>query len=290
MRGVRGGRGRPSHDRVELSAGVAGMHLVGTSMRGKTVESSRPSDGRPPLAQQSSSLYGDGSNGYGSGSSSLTSSGGHSVAHSLHACIKVFCTSVAPCYALPWVRGEESHQMGSGFAVELPSGERRLIVHATAVDNHTLVQVRRLSEAQKYVATVECIGYDVEIAVLQVADESFWRSLPLLPLLEGLPAAMSEVVTAGFPAGGEELSTTRGVVNRILVGGNSRELCVQTDVRAHPHATPSPLCVERRNTNVAAAAAASPGRYVAGPLRRRAAAPPACRVARLPRRPPPAQH
>ena len=71
-------------------------------------------------------------------------------------------------------------------------------------------QVRRASEHQKYVAQVVCVGYDVDIAVLNVEDEQFWRSMPLLPLPHGLPAAMSEVLTAGFPTGGEELATTRG--------------------------------------------------------------------------------
>ncbi len=150
------------------------------------------------------------------------------------ACVKVFCTSVAPCYALPWVRGEESHTTGSGFAVVLPNGERRLLTHAQVLENHCLVQVRRASEAQKYVAQVVCVGYDVDIAVLNVEDAQFWRSMPLLPLPHGLPAAMSEVLTAGFPTGGEELATTRGVVNRILLGGQTRELCVQMDAPINP--------------------------------------------------------
>ena len=58
------------------------------------------------------------------------------------ACVKVFCASVAPCYALPWVRGEESHTTGSGFAVVLPNGDRRLLTHAAILENHCLVQVR----------------------------------------------------------------------------------------------------------------------------------------------------
>jgi len=60
------------------------------------------------------------------------------------ACVKVFCASVAPCYALPWVRGEESHTTGSGFAVVLPNGDRRLLTHAAILENHCLVQVRRM--------------------------------------------------------------------------------------------------------------------------------------------------
>eukprot|EP00966_Prymnesium_polylepis_P241529 5585439-Prymnesium_polylepis.2 len=50
------------------------------------------------------------------------------VAEAFQACVNVYCTSVAPCYALPWVRGEESHSTSSGFAALLPSGHRRLLV------------------------------------------------------------------------------------------------------------------------------------------------------------------
>jgi hypothetical protein len=149
--------------------------------------------------------------------SAASSNGPQLLAQSFGACVKVFVTAVAPCYALPWVRGEESHTTGSGFAALLPSGERRILVHASVLENHTLVQLRRMSEAQKYVAQVDCVGYDVDVGVLQVADEGFWRGMPLLQLPCGLPPPMSDIVTAGFPAGGEELSTARGVVNRILL-------------------------------------------------------------------------
>ena len=174
-------------------------------------------------------------------SSASSANGGYTLSQSFAACVKVFCTAVAPSYALPWVRGEESHTTGSGFAAVLPSGERRILVHSQVLDNHTLVQVRRVSEAQKYVARVECVGYDVDVGVLQVDDEAFWRSMPSLALPNGLPQPMSEVVTAGFPAGGEELSTTRGVVNRILLGGMTRELAVQMDAAINPGNSGGPV-------------------------------------------------
>ena len=175
------------------------------------------------------------------------------------ACVKVFCTAVAPCYALPWVRGEESHTTGSGFAVLLPSGEQRLLVHAQVLENHTLVQVRRSTEAQKYVAKVECVGYDVDIGVLNVEDAQFWRGMLLLQLPSGLPHAMSEVVTAGFPNGGEELSTTRGVVNRVLLGGVTRELSIQMDAAINPGNSGGP-CINMNGQVVGMACAGSAAR------------------------------
>eukprot|EP00965_Chrysotila_dentata_P127860 4228268-Pleurochrysis_carterae.AAC.4 len=67
------------------------------------------------------------------------------------ACVKVFCTSVAPCYALPWLRGAESHSCGSGFAVELPSGAKRILTNAqapTLVSQHSASLRPTCAEAQ----------------------------------------------------------------------------------------------------------------------------------------------
>ena len=248
---------------------ITGMQIAGTTMlpnieRRRTNRTAPPGVGTSDRSHSEDSLYlvgaghGGGAGGAGSyytngasgSSSSYSSSGGHhhhpssaflDISQAFGACVKVFCNAVAPCYALPWVRGEESHTTGSGFAVQLPSGDRRILTHAAALENYTLVQVRRVSEAQKYVARVESYGYDVDVAVLQVDDEQFWRHMPLLELPNGLPLPMSEVVAAGFPAGGEELSTTRGIVNRVLLGGVTRELCVQMDAAINPGTSGGPV-------------------------------------------------
>jgi len=206
---------------------TARSHAVGVSNNGGA-HSSRGHSGRArnsgeALSNNSSTLSQE------QPANSNATGNGRDVVQSFAACIKVFCTSVAPCFSLPWMRGEESHTTGSGFAVRLPNGERRLVVHAQLLENYALVQVRRVQEAQRYVARVECVGYDVDVALLQVDDETFWRSMPLLTLTSGLPPPMSAVVMAGFPTSGEELATIRGVVNRILLGGATKELCVQMD-------------------------------------------------------------
>jgi len=199
--------------------------------------------GRIPSARAAHSNY-TSSDSHASGATLSSSDPGCSLSDVMTAagaCVKVFCTSVAPCYTLPWLRGAESHSSGSGFAVQLPSGEQRLLTTAQVVENHTLVQVRRASQAQKYVARVECVGFDVDVAVLNVDDPQFWRGMPALPLLQGLPPIMSEVLAVGFPNMGEELSTARGTVNRITLGGPIRELCVQIDAEIPPGAAGGPV-------------------------------------------------
>ena len=50
--------------------------------------------------------------------------------------------------------------------------------------------------------------------MLTVEDESFFDGVEPLEFGE-LPKVRSTVVTYGYPAGGEEISYTRGVVSRI---------------------------------------------------------------------------
>ena len=186
----------------------------------------------------------------------------------IKACVKVFVTQVQPSYAMPWARGEEARSTGSGFVVTMPpeidmaggpTGEldaraspaapgcRCIVTNAHVVENYSLIQVRGAGSADKYVAKVLCIGHDVDLAILLVHDEEFWEKLALVSLdSSGLPRLASEVFAVGFPIGGDDVSATRGVVSRILVGGLTDNLCVQIDVRiahrtharthAHAHA------------------------------------------------------
>lgn len=176
----------------------------------------------------------------------------------IKACVKVFVTQVTPSYSLPWARGEETRSTGSGFVVELPSFEltnetvhsnaagaaagcRCIVTNAHVVENFSLVQVRPAGSAKKYVARVMVIGHDCDLALLHVEDEAFWDGLPLVALRSGLPRLASEVVAVGFPVGGDDVSATRGVVSRILVGGLTDNLCVQIDAAINPGNSGGPV-------------------------------------------------
>jgi len=215
---------RSDHARSQLTMEVVGKNGVPLPNATASNSTASNSSGEGSAPHMTAGELGNGANG-----------GIPPVVVATQACVKVFCTSVAPCYTLPWLRGAESHAYGSGFAVQLASGEQRLLTSAQVVENHTLVQVRRAAEAQKYVARVECYGFDVDIAVLQVDDPQFWEGLPVLSLgTVGLPNTMTEVLAAGFPQGGDELSTTRANVNRVTLGGAIRELCLQVDASISP--------------------------------------------------------
>jgi len=102
---------------------------------------------------------------------------------------------------------------------------------------------------------VEFIGHDCDLAVLTVEDEGFFDGIEPLEFGE-LPKVRSTVVTYGYPAGGEEISYTRGVVSRIELSpyshiGNRRLLSVQTDAAINPGNSGGPVIQDDRVVGVA---------------------------------------
>jgi hypothetical protein len=105
--------------------------------------------------------------------------------------------------------------------------------------------VRRYQDPRPYLARVHFIGHDCDLALLEVEDERFFDGLE--PLEFGpLPTVRSTVVTIGYPAGGEQISYTRGVVSRVELQtyvhiGNRSLLSVQTDAAINPGNSGGPV-------------------------------------------------
>src|SRR5262249_12546189 len=117
------------------------------------------------------------------------------------------------------------------------------------------IVVQRYQDPRPYIAEVEFIGHDCDLAVLKVQDERFFDNLEPLVLGE-LPKVRSTVVTYGYPAGGEEISYTRGVVSRIQLQlfahiGNRQLLGVQTDAAINPGNSGGPVIQDDRVVGVA---------------------------------------
>ncbi len=67
----------------------------------------------------------------------------------------------------------------------------------------------------KMSASVEAIGFGIDLAVLKLEDESFFKGRQTLPRASALPQIKEPVLVYGFPVGGTTLSITRGIVSRI---------------------------------------------------------------------------
>jgi S1-C subfamily serine protease len=113
-------------------------------------------------------------------------------------------------YRVPWLPGAMSGGSGTGWVV----AKDRIMTNAHVVSNARLLTVEKESDPKKYVATVEHIAHDCDLAILKVEDPAFWKDTKVLSI-GGVPEIESTVSVYGYPIGGDRLSVTQGVVSRI---------------------------------------------------------------------------
>lgn len=168
--------------------------------------------------------------------------------------IQILNFSQQPVWDSPWRWQPVRREGGSGFVVKTTKG-RRVMTNAHVVSWGRQVLVRRYQDPRPFQAEVDFIGHDCDLAMLRVQDESFFEGIEPLEFGE-LPEVRSTVVTYGYPAGGEQISYTRGVVSRIEMQtfvhiGNRALLAVQTDAAINPGNSGGPVIQEDKVVGVA---------------------------------------
>jgi S1-C subfamily serine protease len=151
----------------------------------------------------------------------------------------------------PWQGTRPETAAGSGFLI----GRGRIMTNAHVVSDARQIIVRRDGDHQSYFAELEFIAHDADLATLRVADPAFARGVKPLQL-GGLPSLRSRVRTYGYPAGGEKISRTEGVVSRVefvtyLHTGADQHLAVQTDSAINPGNSGGPVVQEGKVIGVA---------------------------------------
>ena len=154
-------------------------------------------------------------------------------------------------YTTPWKQSSISQGVGSGFIIE----GKRILTNAHNISDVRYVIVKKENVAKKYPARVEFVGHDCDLAILKVADESFFDGTEPLTI-GGLPPVNSTVETYGFPMGGTHISVTQGVVSRIQTdsyvhSGADEHLVIQTDAAINPGNSGGPVILDSNVVGVA---------------------------------------
>jgi S1-C subfamily serine protease len=155
--------------------------------------------------------------------------------------VQIITAYQEPNWAAPWIFDTPHFASGTGFLID----GNRILTNAHVVAWTKQLLVRKYHDPQRYFATVEFVAHDVDLAILKVDDPNFYKGMKPLQLGE-LPEVRSQVVTYGFPAGGQQISYTRGVVSRIEVEnyvhpGNRAFLAVQSDAAINPGNSGGPV-------------------------------------------------
>jgi len=165
--------------------------------------------------------------------------------------VQIFTSYQEPNWSAPWIFDIPRRASGTGFLID----GGRIMTNAHVVAWTTQLIVRRYHDPKPYFAKVEFVAHDIDLAVIKVEDPDFYKGMK--PLDFGpLPKVRSTVVTYGFPAGGQQISYTRGVVSRIEVQGyvhigNRAFLAVQTDAAINPGNSGGPVIQDDKVVGVA---------------------------------------
>ncbi len=125
--------------------------------------------------------------------------------------VKIFSTARYPEPFKPWIKQAPRDSTGSGVII----AGNRILTNAHVVAYASQVQVQANQAGDKLSATVEAIAPGIDLAVLKLDDESFFATHPPLAQAKILPDVKEAVMAYGYPAGGNSLSITKGIVSRI---------------------------------------------------------------------------
>ena len=165
--------------------------------------------------------------------------------------VQIFTEYVEPNWSAPWLFDITHRASGTGFLID----GGRIMTNAHVVAWTTQLVVRKYHDPKPYFAKVEYVAHDIDLAVIKVDDPDFYKGMK--PLDFGpLPKVRSTVVTYGFPAGGQQISYTAGVVSRIEVQGyvhigDRAFLAVQTDAAINPGNSGGPVIQDNKVVGVA---------------------------------------
>lgn len=158
---------------------------------------------------------------------------------------KITVTVRNPDFMQPWNKAKPAEASGTGFLI---SGNR-ILTNAHVVRYATQIYVQPDQSDQRVAATVESIGYLVDLAVLKLEDETILDGRAALPIDEGLPHVRSKVAVYGYPIGGDQLSVTEGIVSRVEYANGA--LRTQIDAAINPGNSGGPAITDGKVVGVA---------------------------------------
>ncbi len=158
-------------------------------------------------------------------------------------------------WSLPWQAG--SVRVSSGSGVRIEGGQ--ILTNAHVVSDSRLLLVFLHGDPDPHEAEVLEVAHDCDLALVGLREPGLLDSVPALGI-GGLPGLGSVVDTLGYPAGGTQISLTRGVVSRVEAGpylhsGIDQHLIGQTDAAINPGNSGGPVVQEGRIVGIAFQAA-----------------------------------
>ena len=140
-----------------------------------------------------------------------TGAAGGGTGHIEASVVKVFSTVRYPDVYHPWTKQTPHDISGTGVVIE----GNRILTNAHVVLYASQIQIQANQAGDKLPATVEAIDPGIDLAILKLDNDAFFRRHPPLARAGALPDVKDTVLAYGFPTGGTSLSITKGIVSRV---------------------------------------------------------------------------
>ena len=156
--------------------------------------------------------------------------------------VRVECASIVPDYKTPWNPGLPSGGSGTAFMI----APNLFLTNAHVVSNANRLTIKKVGDAQPYLAKIKFIAHDCDLALLEVRKPAAFKDVVPLEIGEAIPKLDTTVKVVGYPIGGERISVTRGVVSRIDFvayshSGVDHHLAIQIDAAINPGNSGGPV-------------------------------------------------
>ncbi len=125
--------------------------------------------------------------------------------------VKLLVTKRESDYFKPWTKAAPEKVSGSGVVI----GKNRILTNAHVVMHASQVFVQMRRGGDQLNAKVKAIAPGIDLALVELTDPDALKDVPAIPLADELPQLKSHVSVYGYPAGGDDLSVTDGIVSRI---------------------------------------------------------------------------
>lgn len=126
--------------------------------------------------------------------------------------VQIFVQSNSVDLSSPWQKKGVESSSGSGVIID----GQRILTAAHVITDYVSVEVKREGMTKRYIADVEFIGNECDLAILTVEEKTFFDGVT--PLALGETPELQDVVSVfGYPIGGNAVSVTEGIVSRVEV-------------------------------------------------------------------------
>ena len=87
--------------------------------------------------------------------------------------VKIYTTQTNPDYDNPWNTFSPESVSGTGCIIK----DNRILTNAHVVSNQTFIEVQSHGRPKRYIARVEAVSHEADLALLFVDDLSFFQNL-----------------------------------------------------------------------------------------------------------------